>query len=382
MTAKYPGPMVAGSELLTCPLSRRGVFAVAALLVAGCSSRSSGVATAPSGVTSGASGSTNPTSSSHTTWVRVTGAPNVAGARTHTVELDGLAREFIVYTPEGAAGDIAAPVVFMLHGTSGDGQRFFDGSGWRELADREGFIAVFPSSLTLCWLEDVNHDGDILDRDDINVRTRWNAGQDSSEEPLCTAQQTAALPAPTRAKLDHPLPDDVEFVRRMLAVLSSEYSVDRARIYVSGFSNGGQMASRLMVDLDEEFAAIAVAAGNLGLLAEPASHPLPLVFSVGSVDDRFLAAAGVSELPLDEAIFDLPLMAKIRDDFLTVGQLANEYTVAEVKSSLGRVVTFRFATSLVGADNAFHFVVMEGVAHDYPRALPTALWTVFQSAHL
>ena len=168
----------------------------------------------------------------------------------------------------------------------------------------------------------------------------------------------------------------------MLQVLSSEYSVDRTRVYASGFSNGGQMTARLMVELDEEFAAIAVAAGYLGLAPEPASHPLELVFSVGANDRLFLAALGVSSIPLDETVFDLPLLAKFRDDYLTVGQLANEYTLTESRSALGKVVTFRFATSLVGADNAFTFSVLGGLDHLYPRALATALWKVFEPAHL
>jgi hypothetical protein len=81
-------------------------------------------------------------------------------------------------------------------------------------------------------------------------------------------------------------------------------------------------------------------------------------------------------------VFDLPLLAKFRDDYLTVGQLANEYTMTESRSPLGKVVTFRFATSLVGAGNSFTFSVLGGLDHFYPRALATALWEVFEPAHL
>jgi polyhydroxybutyrate depolymerase len=53
------------------------------------------------------------------------------------------------------------------------------------------------------------------------------------------------------------VPDDTEFIRRILDdVLAVEYSVDLDRVYVSGFSNGGQMAARLAVELDDRPAAV------------------------------------------------------------------------------------------------------------------------------
>ncbi len=56
--------------------------------------------------------------------------------------------------------------------------------------------------------------------------------------------------------------------------------------------------------------------------------------------------------------------------------------MTETMSPLGKVVTFRFATSLVGADNAFIFSVLGGLDHLYPRALAAALWKVFAPAHI
>ena len=73
-------------------------------------------------------------------------APYHTGVNPRAVELDGIDREYLVYVPERRAAD-RVPVVFMFHGSSGDGEQFLNGSGWREQADREGFVAVFPTGL-------------------------------------------------------------------------------------------------------------------------------------------------------------------------------------------------------------------------------------------
>ena len=44
-------------------------------------------------------------------------------------------------------GGNGRPLVFMFHGTSGDGERFLRISGWREQADATGLVAVFPTGL-------------------------------------------------------------------------------------------------------------------------------------------------------------------------------------------------------------------------------------------
>ncbi|MGE0443349.1 MAG: hypothetical protein AB7S39_22920, partial [Gemmatimonadales bacterium] len=45
---------------------------------------------------------------------------------THHLTVDGKDREFIVYQPAGVLSTALQPTVFMLHGTSGDGQKFYN----------------------------------------------------------------------------------------------------------------------------------------------------------------------------------------------------------------------------------------------------------------
>ena len=82
---------------------------------------------------------------------RAPARPTRAGVNCRTVEVDGHPRQYLVYVPHRRAA--RAPVVFMHHGSSGDGERFLRISGWREQADRTGLIAVFPTGLRYRMLD-------------------------------------------------------------------------------------------------------------------------------------------------------------------------------------------------------------------------------------
>ncbi|MBK6821839.1 MAG: hypothetical protein IPO72_00480 [Saprospiraceae bacterium] len=56
---------------------------------------------------------------------------------------EGRLRECIVVKPSTSPPIGGYPIVFMLHGTSQDGELFYDNSGWKELGEQENFITVF-----------------------------------------------------------------------------------------------------------------------------------------------------------------------------------------------------------------------------------------------
>lgn len=314
-------------------------------------------------------------------------ATNTPGKHLETLTVGGQPRTFIVYVPELARGQVA-PVVFMLHGTSGDGQKFYAISGWKEKADAEGMIVVFPDALTHCFFEDENDDGDFADADERKITTKWASGQIGDASPLCTAAELAALQPAQRALVDHPLADDLAFFDAMRATLAERYRIDAKALYVTGFSNGGQMAARLAVARSDVIAAVHVAAGTL-TVPEVATRPLSLIFSVGSLDDRFTSAAGVAELPLtEEDLAALPVFKGIVAAYLNGLQLAQDYTFQEQTVGGEGVARFHYATSLAGADNTFEAVVLEGLDHAYPngqnhpiRAADT-VWTFFKDHRL
>ena len=315
---------------------------------------------------------------------------NVAGKHVHTLDVDGMTREVIVYVPELAAGPAAAPAVFMLHGTSGDGERFYNISGWKEKADAEGLVAVFPSALTYCLKEDENRDGDFDDPGERKVTTKWAAGElGTATMPLCSADEIAQLSAENQALVDHPLADDVAYLDAVLDLLASGYVVDADRIHASGFSNGGGMTSRLALERADRFAAIAAAAGALKLPPAPAARPLSMVFSVGTLDDGFAAALGVPEIPIrPDVISEYPLLTALVDDYLTMLQLEDAYTFEEQVVSGKRIGRYTYATSATDAGNTFTFVLVEDCEHQYPNGtnhplvMANPLWTFFDAQSL
>ena len=308
---------------------------------------------------------------------------NTPGKHVHTLTVGGLEREVIVYVP-AQARTTRPPVVFMFHGTSGDGERFFNVSGWREKADAEGLIAVFPSALTHCFFEDENQDGDFNDAGELKITTKWSAGKLGETYVLCTAEQIAQLPADKQALVDHPLADDVAFFRAMLDLAGTGYAIDRTRVYVTGFSNGGEMTSRLAVEVSDRIAAGAAAAGPLSEEIV-APRPVPFVFSVGSLDDRFTVKLGVPELPLGESLFtDLPPLAGLNRRYLKAFSLAESTAYAPLTLGGKAVNRFISSTSLVGASNQFQFAVIEDATHQYPNganhpvSMADVLWTFFK----
>ena len=94
------------------------------------------------------------------------------------------------------------------------------------------------------------------------------------------------------ARQDH----DVTFVHALLDELEARLPVDRARIYIAGFSNGGLMTQQLACKTPERFAGMAVIAQtlhtNLEAICAPPAH-LPMLYMVGT-RDRFWEARSFS----------------------------------------------------------------------------------------
>jgi polyhydroxybutyrate depolymerase len=83
-----------------------------------------------------------------------TGPLYQVGKNRFTLTIGGDVREYFVHVPELYNEGNATPVVFMLHGTSGDGDRFYNISGWKEVGEAENILTVFPSSWQYCIIDD------------------------------------------------------------------------------------------------------------------------------------------------------------------------------------------------------------------------------------
>ncbi len=138
----------------------------------------------------------------------------------HTLDVDGAGRSYRLYKPVGLPS--SAPLVVMLHGGFGSAKQAERSYGWDELADSEKFLVAYP-------------DG---------YHRAWNANGGG-----CCGR-------PAREGVD-----DIGFVRAVVADIANNVSIDPARVYVTGMSNGAIMSYTLACNTSI-FAAIGVVSGT------------------------------------------------------------------------------------------------------------------------
>ncbi len=72
----------------------------------------------------------------------------------HTLLLQGRERTYFVYHPRNRQATEAKPVVFVLHGGGGaDAHEMARRTGMNSIADREGFLVVYPYGVDGQWNE-------------------------------------------------------------------------------------------------------------------------------------------------------------------------------------------------------------------------------------
>ena len=176
-----------------------------------------------------------------------------AGRQTKDSEIalthGGRSRSYILHVPP-KRGDRARPVVIAFHGGGGNAPGFRDYAGLNAVADREGFLVVYPNGTGL-------------------LRTAlltFNAGDN-----CCGSAQRQQV-------------DDVGFAVAVLEDVARRASIDRRRVYATGHSNGGIMAYRLAAERADIVAAIAPVAGAMSLSTFKPTRPVP-VLHIHSVDD-------------------------------------------------------------------------------------------------
>lgn len=166
----------------------------------------------------------------------------------------GREREYLLYVPESYDGAKPVPLVISLHGAGLWGRAQQDVSRWNVVADREGFIVVYPSAA---------HD----------------LGPNVWEH--------------------HPSDDiqkDVRFIADLIDTLQTTYNIDASRIYATGLSNGGGMSFALSCTLSDRIAAFGlVAAAHLTPWSWCTDQrPVPMISFHGTADAATPYTGGTS----------------------------------------------------------------------------------------
>ena len=166
-----------------------------------------------------------------------------------SVTVAGRERTLQRYVPDGLPA--GSPLLIVLHGSTQDAQaiRQFSGYEFERLADVHRFVVAYPNG----------HEGN------------WN-----------DCRRAASYPA--RA-LDI---DDKAFITALVADATARQKIDRSRVYVVGYSNGGHLAFRLALEMPDRFAGLAAVAANLptedNSICRSSGRPVPFAIVNGTLD--------------------------------------------------------------------------------------------------
>ncbi|MEZ5135872.1 MAG: PHB depolymerase family esterase [Acidimicrobiales bacterium] len=182
-----------------------------------------------------------------------TAAPASSGTGsfvTLAATVGGYARTATLRRPATLA-DGPVPLVIVLHGLGGSGTEQASASGFAELADAEGFLAVFPDGIDDRWIDE--------------SMAIFMGG-----------------------------PDDVAYLRQLVDQVDAQHPVDRSRVFVTGFSNGAGMSVRMACDAADLVAAVGpVSGGNVGETLDGCTPSEPVsVVQYHGTDDPIIRAAG------------------------------------------------------------------------------------------
>ena len=148
------------------------------------------------------------------------------GSHTLVVQHGGRSRSYIVHLPAASRSGTALPLVLAFHGGGGEAAGLQRYAGLDAVADREGFIVVYPFGT-----------GPLPRR-----LLTWNAGE------CCGYAMNNNV-------------DDVGFAIAVIDDLARRTSVDANRVYATGHSNGAMMVYRLAAERADRVAAIVPVAG-------------------------------------------------------------------------------------------------------------------------
>ena len=173
--------------------------------------------------------------------------------------------EYYVPTSYNETGE-PVPLVFSFHGLGSNGIDQEDLTSFAELAEQEGFIAVFPDAT------DIEGSHPILISLPGNT-IMWNLGGPGSLQY-------------------HYDVDDLGFIAELVDSFKSTYKIDASRVYATGMSNGAMLTYYVSMMLPGTFAGFAAVCSPMTLnLFEPymdfdldVGCPVTMILMQGTLD--------------------------------------------------------------------------------------------------
>ncbi len=244
---------------------------------------------------------------------------------THTIVSSGVRREFVLHVPPSYDGSTPTPLVISMHGAGGWGAAQRDISQWNRVADREGFVVVYPSGAA-------------------------GAGPRIWE----------VIEGPGLMR-------DVAFIADLIDTLQAAYNIDAARIYANGLSNGGGMAFVLSCTMSDRIAAVGMVAAAQTLPWEWCSddRPVPMIAFHGTADSQVPYQGGTHWMHRARWPDVSGWVAK----WARRNRCAPDATEAAVAADVGR-------REYTGCENGAAVVLytIHGGGHTWPGGTPLPAW--------
>lgn len=174
---------------------------------------------------------------------------------TETLVVDGDARSYLLYLPDGHSADQSWPLVMNFHGGSGTAEDQLAVADMRDRADEDGIVLAYPQALP-----DPNDDGS----------TNWQV--------VTSGDLPFTVPNPH---------SDIDFISDLVDALVANQSVDPSRVYAMGYSNGGGFTYDLACRLNDKITGIGAVARTMyaeSLSSCVVTHPTPVVTILGTND--------------------------------------------------------------------------------------------------
>ena len=155
-----------------------------------------------------------------------------------------------IHVPDDLPG--GAPLVVVLHGCTQTAAAYDHGSGWSTLADRHGFVVLFPEQSVA---------------NNMNRCFNWFQPEDTRRDG-----------------------GEALSIRQMVAAAVEAHDLDESRVFVTGLSAGGAMTSVMLATYPEVFAGGAIIAGLPYGSATNVSQAMDRMRGHGGSDEDALTA--------------------------------------------------------------------------------------------
>jgi poly(3-hydroxybutyrate) depolymerase len=267
---------------------------------------------------------------------------------TITVRFNDLNRPVSLYVPTSYQSGTAVPLLFALHGGSGDASKMYDPeTRIVEYAEAQGFIAVFPNGLP---------------------RPGAPAGSINYfwEDPV-----------------------NIPYMNHLIDLLNANYTIDSRRVYFVGFSGGAKLIYGLAADpgISARIAAIATVAGEMGgKLIEPPTSPWEIIDPTisGGVpmsamllqggEDKHMPENGGFDDDFERVVSSFQIKVDVWRLFIGAGRTGANITPADAPQ---RVVATEYVNGASG--NTVVSMVDPVLAHRWPEwNFMGVIWDFFE----